>query len=809
MLKIVVSIVVTLFLIIPQIAMSSIMEDMEDRHEGEEVSITYTFQKPMIGTVDIAETVYDRVVLPDCSPAGKPGEPMVPSKGAYILLPPKSKVDMIHINPSEKIVLGMGFMLEPTSIPIPLSQTTSLPVPTPDATIYSDNAFYPGNLYTEVGTYSFRGYHLLVLQLHPIQYNPVTGELFYYRNLEVSIETTDDDVPQDLFRNLEKDRNEVAKKVDNPEISEWYYQTAQPLSIDEVYDLLIITTDSLKDGFEPLKQAHDATNIDTVIKTLSDIGSIDLEDIRDYIKDAYMEWGIDYVLIGGDDDVVPDPWLWVSGMDENTTPYTTYMPSDIYYACLDGPYNYDGDNKWGEPTDGENGGDVDLMAEVYVGRACVGNATEVNNFVTKTLAYINKDPEDEYLTKVYLAGERLGNFGIASWGGNYLDQLINESSDDNYTTVGISAIEYNITTLYDRDWPGNEWPKAEIIDRINNGVHIINHHGHGNTNYAMKMSSLDIDVLVNDKYCFVYSQTCSAGHFDDEDCFAEHLNVKTPYGAFAVIMNARYGFFWAYSTDGDSQRFNREFWDAVFGENIMEIGKANQDSKEDNLHIIGRSCIRFVYYGLNLFGDPSLTLVNNPPGTPEQLDGPTQGYTNEEYIFSASTSDPEGDQVFYMWNWSDETYSDWLGPYDSGATMYVNHIWNETGDYNITVKAKDVYDFESDWSEPKIIHIHGVPVLEIGNISGGLFKVTAEIKNNGSADVVGVDWGITLDGGFILLGKETTGRIMSIPAGEEVTVRSDLICGLGRTVITAMAEKPGVSSDTKEQDAFVFLFFIL
>jgi len=808
MLTRVIAIAITLAFITPGLAMNSIMENKDGVYEREEVSVTYSFQKPMIETVDIAGTIYDRVVLHDCSPAGKPGEPMVPSKGAYILLPPKSKVDMIHIDFGEKIVLGMGFTIEPMSMPIPLSQTTSHPVPAPDATIYSANAFYPGNLYTEVGTYSFRGYCLLVLLLHPIQYNPVTCEIFYYRTLKVSIETIADDVSQDLFRGLEKDRNEVANKVDNPQLSEQYYkESIQPLSTDEVYDLLIITTDSLKNGFEPLKQAHDATGVDTVIKTLTDIGSSDLEGIRDYIRDSYMNWEIDYVLIGGDDYIIPDPWLWVFGLDENTTPHSTYMPSDLYYACLDGPYNYDGDAKWGEPTDGENGSDVDLLAEVYVGRACVGDAAEVNNFVAKTIAYINKDPDDEYLTQVCLAGERLGNHGIASWGGNYLDQLIGECTDDGYTTVGIPSDKYNITTLYDRDWPGNKWPKAEIIDRINNDVHIINHLGHGNIDYAMKMHSSDIDTLVNDKYCFVYSQTCLAGHFDGNECFAEHLNVKTACGAFATIMNARYGWFWSYSTDGDSQRFNRKFWDAVFDENIIEIGKANQYSKEDNLHIIYRSCIRWVYYGLNLFGDPSLNLVNNPPGTPEQPDGPTQGYTNEEYIFSTSTTDPKGDQVYYMWDWGNNTPGEWLGPYDSGATATAFHSWAEEGDYNITVKAKDIHDVESDWSDPLVIDIVE-PLLEIGNIAEGLFKISTVIKNNGSADATSVDWSITLDGGFILMGKETSGRIISIPAGEEVTVSSGLVLGFGKTVVTVMAECAEGSSDTKTRNASVFFCFI-
>ena len=136
-----------------------------------------------------------------------------------------------------------------------------------------------------------------------------------------------------------------------------------------------------------------------MIKTLTDIGGSDLESIRNYIRDAYTNWGIEYVLIGGDDTVVPAPMLWVSGMDENTTYYEDTMPADIYYACLDGPYNYDGDGKWGEPHDGTNGGDVDLIAEVYVGSACVDNIADVNNFVTKTVAYINKNPDDGYLKK--------------------------------------------------------------------------------------------------------------------------------------------------------------------------------------------------------------------------------------------------------------------------------------------------------------------------------------------------------------------------------------------------------------------------
>jgi len=758
-----------------------------------DIKVTYSFNSPTIETIDIAGTLYDRVTLLDCYPAGSAGEPKIPSKGAFLLLPPESKVSEIDIIPGEKIVLGSGLLVEPTSQAIPISQTENLPIPIPNEAIYHSNAAYPGKLYTQIGVHHFRGYQILVLLLHPIQYNPVTGELVYYKNLEVSVKTEAASIQSGFYRGLEQDQNEVNQKVDNPEMSLRYNEEYTPLSLPfEQYDLLIITTNTLKSGFEPLKQAHDATGVSTVVKTLTDIGGSDLESIRNYIRDAYTDWGIEYVLIGGDDNVVPAPILWVSGMDENVTYYEDTMPSDIYYACLDGPYNYDGDGNWGEPHDGTNGGDVDLIAEVYVGRACVDSTADVNSFVTKTVAYINKNPDDGYLRKVCLAGEYLGDYGIASYGGNYLNQLVNGSTDDGYTTVGIPGSEYIINKLYDS--PGYDWPPSAIISIINNGVHVINHLGHANEVYNMKLDTSDVDALTNpsNRTCFIYSQGCIAGAFDYNDCIAEHFTIKTTHAAFAGIWNARYGFFWSYSTDGDSQRLHRQFWDAVFGENIPEIGRANHDSKEDNLPIIGRSCIRWCYYETNLFGDPALQITegtNQPPEKPTIPSGPTSGSTGVNYAFTTSTTDPDGDQVYYKWDWGNNI-SDWLGPYTSGQSVATTHKWLDVGDYQIKVQAKDSNDLESAWSDTITIHIIVGPQIEIGAISGGL-KITAEIKNTGVVNATQVNWTISLEG-FVIFGHEKSGDIPTIIPDGNFVISTGLIFGLGTVdiiVTAADAEK--------------------
>jgi len=588
---------------------------------ADSISMTYSFLPPSLSKISIKNDVYDQILLQNAPCSGNPGEPFLPTKGAYILLPPDTKVDTIAIN-GEKTFVGSGFKIVPCGKSIPLTPHAVNAIPIPDKALYTSDNLFPGRLFSEVGVYQFRGYSILVLMLHPVQYIPLTGDLFYYPTMKVTVTLTKETFENSLYRSLPQDSNDLLSKIDNPTVGGTYQQLSPQEMVSDQYDLLILTTDSLKSGFIPLAVQHNATGTKTIIRTLSDVGGNTAEDIRDYIRTVYTTLGIRYVLLGGDADVIPAKMLWVEGMDENVTPYETDMPADLYYACLDGTYNYDGDEKWGETHDGENGSDVDLIAEVYVGRASVDNTDEVDNFVSKTVEYLSRPPGETYLGDATFAGEYLGDYGIASFGGTTLNQLINGSSENGFTTVGIPASSYIIDKLYDENYPGFDpynpwgtgWPKEELINRINNGVHLINHDGHAYYDYNMRMNTGDVNVLTNnDKFCFVYSQGCMSGGFDNPeggDCIAEYFTVKNTHGAFAGIWNARYGFFWSYSTDGDSQRYHRQFWDAVFGENIKEIGRANHDSKEDNLFLIQRSCMRWCYYETNLFGDPAVAFVN-------------------------------------------------------------------------------------------------------------------------------------------------------------------------------------------------------
>ena len=681
----------------------TVSADGDDRHD--QIAKKYSFKIPHIEKVKINDEIYDKVVMPDAPGIGNPGEPNLPVYEVQLLLPPKTEVKDIDVSIQERVFLGSGYNIEPSGEPVPMSMANLANPPEKNEEIYNSADLFPDELFTKIGTYSFRGYNVLVLVLHPIQYVPKAGKLYYFPEMTVSVNTFENKQTNLLFRNIKNDEVKLLKKIDNPLNIAFYVKKIIDFLPQNDYDLLILTTDEFKNSFEPLKEAHDSEGIKTEIKTLKDISlfpdDVTPEDIRDFIKDEYLNSGIEYVLIGGDDDIIPAKNLFFGEYNN----VDIYGPSDNYYACLDGTYNYDGDKKWGESTDGEKGEDVDLVAEVYIGRASVGSISEVNNFIDKTKKYMESD---DLSNVTLMVGEKLSHEPV-TWGGDYMDEIINESNANMYTTLGFPPNKYTIETLYDRDWFDNDWPISEFIDIINQGVHVINHIGHSSSENIMKLQKNDINLFANNEPFFAYSQGCKAGSFDRDDCIAEHFTIKTENGAFAGIWNARYGWFALGSTNGASQRFNREFWDAVFGENINEIGKANQDSKEDLLYQINYPYNRWCYYQLNLFGDPTLRFFNddenNPPTKPSKPAGVKIGKFGEEYSLKTISTDYNGDMIYYRWDFGDGTYTNWLGPYNSSEEVNVSHSWSERGRYSVRVKSRDEHREESDWSDNLVVRM--------------------------------------------------------------------------------------------------------
>ncbi|MFH1918421.1 MAG: C25 family cysteine peptidase, partial [Planctomycetota bacterium] len=364
-------------------------------------------------------------------------------------------------------------------------------------------------------------------------------------------------------------------------------------------------------------------------------GVDEAEKVRNFIKDAYSTWNIDYVLLGGDTNVVPHRYVYapVPGAPQ-PIPMTDYVPSDLYFACLDGSWNSDGDQYWGEPNDGFSGGEIDLTAAVYVGRASVDNATQVSNFVNKTIQYETTTPYNAQ--QAVLIGEDLSP--IPANGSDSLQPIRNEVMPNDYT----------YRTLYAEQ---GTFSRSNVIARLNESPHVVNHLGHGSPDYAMGLGPGDVDGLTNAYPFFAYSQTCLAGAFDTPygDCMAEHF-AYADNAAFAVVMNSRFGL-GAQDAIGPSHHFSHQFFEALYAAPVGQdpnpahfnnhLGATNQLSKELNLSRVESwgnfRPHRYVYLELNLHGDPETAL--RQPGN-----APPNSLSIEDLVI-----DPEGDSGDTEW----------------------------------------------------------------------------------------------------------------------------------------------------------------
>ncbi len=70
-------------------------------------------------------------------------------------------------------------------------------------------------------------------------------------------------------------------------------------------------------------------------------------------------------------------------------------------------------------------------------------------------------------------------------------------------------------------------------------------------------------------------------------------------------------------------------------------------------------------------------LIPRPPNIPDTPHGTMLAWVHRTYEFDTETIDPGGDQVYYKWDWGDGTFSDWIGPFNSGMEATATHSWSK------------------------------------------------------------------------------------------------------------------------------------
>ena len=575
------------------------------------ITQTYSFEKPEI----VKQGQYDEIIFKNTHQFGTVGEPSLPYRGIKLLLPEGTEAKSIKITPQFKTKIKGEFLIRPVQEPKPISEITNND-PLIVSDIYSKDINYPFNQNLKLQTHFLSGFSIGFTAITPLQYNPAQQQLSYFKELTIEIETTTSNQAQQATRFLHNSDyivNKIYKNIDNPSDISNYNLPAQK---DEDIDYLLIIEEAKYEIWQEFTAILAQHNLNIKITTIEYIeenyNNSDLQKkIRSYIISEYENYPIKYILLAGDNDIIPHRGMRV---ELSPTQIDDDIPADMYYSCLDGTWDSNGNGYWGEPDE------ADLAPEIAIGRFCYNNDSEIYNFMNKTEDYLNEPAIDE-VQSTLMVGEYL--WEGPTWGGDYMDEMIDGSSTHGHTTVGFPSDSWDIETLYDRDY---EWNSSDILNEINQGPNILNHLGHSNTEYGLKLYSDQVtdSNIYNDgtdhNFTILFTQGCYSGAFDNRtsegyytnDCITEKFT-SIENGIVAMIANSRYGYGQQGSTNGASQFFHREFIDAVFGEEIFSTGEALNDAKIDAIPFITQPVMYWCCYETNLIGEPYLPIWTEEP----------------------------------------------------------------------------------------------------------------------------------------------------------------------------------------------------
>jgi hypothetical protein len=158
---------------------------------------------------------------------------------------------------------------------------------------------------------------------------------------------------------------------------------------------IIVTSSALANTFQKLADFRTACGIPSTVALIDSIyayysGRNNAEKLRNYLLE-YYENGGQYLLLGGDDAILPTRYLCYYNTTVAPDKRDIFL-SDLYFADMTGEWDKDGDGIWGEPTDDA----PDIMPELSVGRIPVKTAEAADKYISKLIAYCTNPGRGDY-----------------------------------------------------------------------------------------------------------------------------------------------------------------------------------------------------------------------------------------------------------------------------------------------------------------------------------------------------------------------------------------------------------------------------
>lgn len=488
------------------------------------------------------------------------------------------------------------------------------------------NKVYPISSVVYKCTSCMDGYTILNFLVSPFEYDASSKKLYLNESITLSINLENSNEKTTTLSMNGKNISDIIKSLvingEEADARNISMQNASTNSARENIEYLIITSRALSSYFQPIAQWKKMKGISSKIIALEDIeanytGATTPHKIKSCLYDLYKNNGLKYVLLGGDDTIVPKASCYVSagGYTENE------MPTDLFFACFGGNFDWDGNKNgiYGETTDG-----IDMSPSIYVTRIPIRTSTDVVAFSTKLLAYEKTPLKGGWGNNILMSGTQL-------WANYSSTQSDAEAKGDNLYTNFIKP--YWIGTrkkFYDTytDFTGGAdytLNTANLQEQFANGYNFFDIATHGSPNlWALESGryyTSDAVSMKSNGFTIITTMACQTNQFDSptyEPCLSEAFMRNANNGVVAYLGCSRYG--WGYSGGtsslGPSLQYEAQFYQNLFSasvENknygaIVAVAKAAMISKSTS-----NNPFRWVQFGLNPIGDPEMPVFTSKP----------------------------------------------------------------------------------------------------------------------------------------------------------------------------------------------------
>ena len=412
-----------------------------------------------------------------------------------------------------------------------------------------------------------RGHRFALVQISPVQYNPVTGELNIMTSCELEIDLPNSDM-EETYEKIER--------YSSPAYEDFFkgifincddfITNSQKSSFGTIPSFasngyLIIVYDDFYSQIQTFADWKESIYYEVTVTKTSEIpGGSSRENIQSYIQNAYDTWTTppSYVLLVGDTGQIPA----FNGQSSNTA-------TDLYYATVDGS---------------------DYFPDIFIGRFPASQVSHVTAMVDKTVGYESGDwANTDFVTKgAFMAGN--DNYQISEGTHNFvIDNYFNPLG---FTCDKLYEVTYGATT-------------EDVRNSLNDGRGVAIYSGHGSsTSWAdgPYFSQSDVNGLINQgMLSFVCSHACVTGQYSSGECFGETW-IRAPNKAAIIFWGSSANTLW--DEDDILEKETLAEYD-----NFRPVAEMTDKGKIDlYAHYGGGGYTKYYFECYNIFGDPSVII---------------------------------------------------------------------------------------------------------------------------------------------------------------------------------------------------------